>query len=205
MAYYDNYLIDTTSRVVLGVEATVARFSQETAAPQKMVEQVQKLGLKPESLGADKAYDSGEFLARRLDRGVQLHVPVIDRRHQTKGRFTRDQFRYDLQRMLTTVLKEMCSRLAAAGATVKATSIAPRKRSARVAGKSNIARLGLIADCLCTSKNPSGKRSAPGPERQLMSVRGRLAAKSKLCLLNSSSECACIECDYRPCPPAPFP
>jgi transposase len=95
MAYYDNYLIDTTSRVILGVEATAARFSQETAAAQKMVEQVQKLGLKPESLGADKAYGSGEFLAWLLDRGVQPHIPVIDRRHQTKGRFTRDQFRYE--------------------------------------------------------------------------------------------------------------
>jgi hypothetical protein len=81
MAYYDNYLIDTTSRVILGVEATAARFSQETAAAQKMVEQVQKLGLKPESLGADKAYGSGEFLAWLLDRGVQPHIPVIDRRH----------------------------------------------------------------------------------------------------------------------------
>jgi hypothetical protein len=53
------------------------------------------LGLKPESLGADKAYGSGEFLAWLLDRGVQPHIPVIDRRHQTKGRFTRDQFRYE--------------------------------------------------------------------------------------------------------------
>jgi transposase len=95
MAYFNNYLIDTTSRVILGVEATPALFHQETVAARKMVEQVQKLGLKPESLGADKAYGSGEFLAWLLDRGVQPHIPVIDRRHQTKGRFTRDQFRYE--------------------------------------------------------------------------------------------------------------
>jgi Transposase DDE domain len=30
-----------------------------------------------------------------LDRGVQPHIPVIDHRRQTKGHFTRDQFRYD--------------------------------------------------------------------------------------------------------------
>jgi hypothetical protein len=95
MAYFDNYLIDTRSRVILGVEATPALFHQETVAARKMVEQVQKFGLKPESLGADKAYGSGEFLAWLLDRGVQPHIPVIDRRHQTNGRFTRDQFRYD--------------------------------------------------------------------------------------------------------------
>jgi transposase len=95
MAYFDNYLIDTRSRVILGVEATPALFHQETAAARKMVEQVQKLGLQPETLGADKAYGSGEFLAWLLDRGVQPHIPVIDRRHQTKGLFTRDQFRYE--------------------------------------------------------------------------------------------------------------
>ena len=60
-----------------------------------MVERAEKLGIRAEDLGADKAYGSGEFLAWLLDRGVQPHIPVIDRRHQTKGRFTRDQFRYE--------------------------------------------------------------------------------------------------------------
>jgi transposase len=95
MAYFDNYLIDTRSRVILGVEATPALFHQETVAARKMVEQIQKLGLRPETLGADKAYGSGEFLAWLLDRGVQPHIAVIDRRHQTDGHFTRDQFRYE--------------------------------------------------------------------------------------------------------------
>lgn len=97
LAYFDNYLVDTPSRVILGVEATPALFHQETVAvaARKMLERVQKLGIKPASLGADKAYGSGEFLAWLLGRGVQPHIPVIDRRHQTAGRFTRDQFRYD--------------------------------------------------------------------------------------------------------------
>jgi transposase len=93
-AYYDNYLIDNASRVILGVEATPARFSQEALAARRMLEQVEPLGLHPESLGADKAYGSGEFLAWLLARGVAPHIPVIDRRHQTGGRFTREQFRY---------------------------------------------------------------------------------------------------------------
>src|SRR2546425_70105 len=54
---------------------------------------IKKLGVRPESLGADKGYGSGEFLAWLLARGVQPHIPVIDRRHQTGGRFTREQFR----------------------------------------------------------------------------------------------------------------
>lgn len=95
MAYYDNYLIDTASRVILEVEATPALFHQETVAARRMIERVQKVGLRPGNLGADKAYGSGEFLAWLLARGVQPHIPVIDRRHQTSGHFTRDQFRYE--------------------------------------------------------------------------------------------------------------
>ena len=100
MAYFDNYLIDTSSRVILGVEATPALFHQEVVAARKMMEQVQKFGLQPEALGANKAYGSGEFLEWLLARGVQPHIPVIDRRHQTYGRFTRDQFRHDPARNL---------------------------------------------------------------------------------------------------------
>jgi len=95
LAYFDHYLIDTTSRVILGVEATPALFHQETVAARKMMESVETLGIKPATLGADKAYGSGEFLAWLLARGVQPHIPVIDRRHQTDGHFTRDQFIYD--------------------------------------------------------------------------------------------------------------
>ena len=95
MAYFDNYLIDTRSRVILGVEATPALFHQETVAARKMVDQIHKFGIRPESLAADKAYGSGEFLAWLLEHGVQPHIPVIDRRHQTGGLFTREQFRYE--------------------------------------------------------------------------------------------------------------
>ena len=42
MAYYDNYLIDTSSRVILGVEATPALFHQETVAARRMVEGVEE-------------------------------------------------------------------------------------------------------------------------------------------------------------------
>jgi transposase len=95
MAYYDNYLMDTVSRIIVEVEATPALFHQETVAARRMIERIEKFGLRPESVGADKAYGSGEFLAWLLARGVQPHIPVIDRRHQTGGRFTRDQFRFE--------------------------------------------------------------------------------------------------------------
>ena len=94
LAYYDNYLIDAPSRVILDVEATPARFRQESLAARVMVARVEQFGIRPESLGADKAYGSGEFLAWLLARGIRPYVPVIDRRHQTRGRFTQDDFHY---------------------------------------------------------------------------------------------------------------
>jgi hypothetical protein len=95
LGYYDNYLIDTTSRVILSVHATPARFSQETVAARRMLEHVGQFGIHPQNLAADKAYGSGEFLAWLLARDIQPHIPVIDRQHQTRGLFTRDAFRYE--------------------------------------------------------------------------------------------------------------
>ena len=97
LGYYDNYLVDTTSRVILSVDATPARFRQEVLAARRMIEHVKQLGVRPQNLAADKAYGSGEFLAWLLDRDIQPHIPVIDRRHQTQGHFTREQFRYEPQ------------------------------------------------------------------------------------------------------------
>jgi len=97
LGYYDNYLVDTTSRVILSVEPTPARFRQETLAARPMLERVSHFGVRPLNLAADKAYGSGEFLAWLLEHDIQPHIPVIDRRHQTQGHFTREQFRYEPQ------------------------------------------------------------------------------------------------------------
>ena len=95
LGYYDNYLVDTTSRVILSVNATPARFRQEVLAARWMLERLGQFGVRPQNLAADKAYGSGEFLAWLLEQNIQPHIPVIDRRHQTQGHFTREQFRYE--------------------------------------------------------------------------------------------------------------
>jgi hypothetical protein len=80
------------ARVIVDVEATPALSRQKMVAARKMVERVEKLGLRPESLGADKAYGKWRISGVVV---VQPHIPVIARRHQTGGHFTRDQFRYE--------------------------------------------------------------------------------------------------------------
>src|SRR5258705_312150 len=63
LGYYDNYLVDNQSCVIVGVQATAARMSQETVAAQDMLTRfTQWQGREPQSLAADTTYGNGEFL-----------------------------------------------------------------------------------------------------------------------------------------------
>ena len=106
LAYYDNYLVDTTSRVILSVEATPARFRQEMLAARRMLERVGQFGVRPQSLAADKAYGSGEFLAWLLERNIQPHIPssIVTTRHEDASHESRSAT--SPRKMLTTVRKE---------------------------------------------------------------------------------------------------
>lgn len=96
LSYYDNYLIDNASNVILDVEATPARFSQEASAARTMIERAETtFAIEPQSLGADKAYGSGEFLAWLLDRDIAPHIRVIDRTRQNAGYYSRDDFAFE--------------------------------------------------------------------------------------------------------------
>jgi transposase len=94
-SYLDHYLIDNASGVILGVEATRARTRQETLAARRLLQQVrERLGIHPESLGADKGYGSGEFLAWLVERQIQPHSPVMDRRPQGDLHYPLNAFHY---------------------------------------------------------------------------------------------------------------
>jgi len=93
LAYYDHYLIDNNSCIIIGVETTPARFSEETLAAKQMILGAKtRFGLQPATLGADKAYGSAEFVNWLWEQGVAPHVPLIDRQKQTKNVFTNDDF-----------------------------------------------------------------------------------------------------------------
>jgi hypothetical protein len=96
LSYYDNYLIDNESNVIVDVEATPARFSQEVAAARTMIERsTSRFAITPQSLGGDKAYGSGEFLAWLLDREIAPHIRVIDRTRQDPEHFSRQDFSFE--------------------------------------------------------------------------------------------------------------
>jgi transposase len=76
---YDNYLVDNPSCVIVGVQATAARMSQETVAAQDMLTRFAAWqGREPESVAADTTYGNGEFLQWLADRNVTAYMHTRD-------------------------------------------------------------------------------------------------------------------------------
>jgi transposase len=79
MGYYDNYLIDNHSCVIVGVAATAARLSQETVAAQQMITRFTRWQQRePASIGADATYGNGEFLHWLCERGISPYMRTRD-------------------------------------------------------------------------------------------------------------------------------
>ena len=79
MGYYDNYLIDNDSCVIVGVQATAARMSQETVAAQDMLTRFTQWQKRtPESVAADTTYGNGEFLHWLADRSITPYMRTRD-------------------------------------------------------------------------------------------------------------------------------
>ena len=79
LGYYDNYLVDNQSCVIVGVQATAARMSQETVAAQDMLTRFSAWqGGEPWSVAADATYGNGEFLQWLLDRGITPYIRTRD-------------------------------------------------------------------------------------------------------------------------------
>jgi transposase len=88
LGYYDNYLVDNQSCVIVGVQATAARMSQETVAAQDMLTRfTQWQGGAPESLAADTTYGNGEFLQWLTDRSITPHMRTRDSIHRKNSPF----------------------------------------------------------------------------------------------------------------------
>src|SRR6266478_9419699 len=79
LGYYDNYLVDNRSCVIVGVQATAARMSQETVAAQDMIARFAEWqGREPVSVAADATYGNGEFLQWLMERGITPYMRTRD-------------------------------------------------------------------------------------------------------------------------------
>ncbi|HMJ24137.1 MAG TPA: IS1182 family transposase, partial [Terriglobales bacterium] len=88
LGYYDNYLVDNHSCVIVGVQGTAARMSQETVAAQDMLARfAQWQGRAPESVAADTTYGNGEFLQWLADRDITPYMRTRDSIHRKNSPF----------------------------------------------------------------------------------------------------------------------
>jgi transposase len=88
LGYYDNYLVDNHSCVIVGVQATAARMSQETVAAQDMLTRFTLWQARePESVAADTTYGNGEFLQWLADRSITPYMRTRDSIHRKNSPF----------------------------------------------------------------------------------------------------------------------
>jgi hypothetical protein len=80
--------VDNDSCVIVGVQATAARMSQETVAAQDMLTRfAQWRGQEPESVAADTTYGNGEFLQWLAERSIIPYMRTRDSIHRKNSPF----------------------------------------------------------------------------------------------------------------------
>jgi transposase len=99
-AYATNYLIDLDHAVIVEVEPSTAVRQAEVTAARTMIERAQeRFDLWPERLAGDAAYGAAAMLDWLVhERGIEPHVPVIDKSKRPDGTFSREDFTFDHQR-----------------------------------------------------------------------------------------------------------
>jgi transposase len=92
LGYYNNYLVDNRSCVIVGVQATPARLSQESVAARDMIERYrERFGRLPQSLAADTTY-GGEMLQWLDERGIAPYIRVKECPRPTTDLYGIDKF-----------------------------------------------------------------------------------------------------------------
>ena len=95
LGYFNNYLIDNRSCVIVGVQATAARLSQESAAAREMITRsAQRRGRFPQSVAADTTYGNGELLAWLEERNITPYIRVKESPAPPSNLYGIEKFRY---------------------------------------------------------------------------------------------------------------
>ena len=95
LGYFDNYLVDNHSCVIVDVEATAARLSQESVAAREMITRfTERRGSPPQTLGADTTYGNGEMLDWLEQHNITGHIPVKECPSGNSGLYRVEQFTY---------------------------------------------------------------------------------------------------------------
>jgi len=100
LAYSDNVLMDNASRVILDVEVTEPNLHQEGQVAGEMLQRSRfAYGIKPESIGGDKAYGSGPAVRGICEAGVKPYVGLsAPKGPHIEGIYPKEDFIYDKEK-----------------------------------------------------------------------------------------------------------
>lgn len=98
-AYSTNYLIDTAHGVILDVEPTQARRTEEVESAKIMIERVEeRFDLTPQRLIGDTAYGSAPMVAWLVEeKGIEPHMPLCDKTERQDDTLSSSEFKWDEQ------------------------------------------------------------------------------------------------------------
>src|SRR5512146_447164 len=95
LGYFDNYLVDNHSCVIVDVQATAARLSQESVAAREMITRFsERRGSPPQTVAADTTYGNGEMLDWLEQHRITGHIPVKECPLGKSGLYSVEQFTY---------------------------------------------------------------------------------------------------------------
>lgn len=95
LGYYNNYLVDNASCVIVGVQGTPARLSYESSSARAMIDRYSDLyGGRPQSLAADTTYGNGEMLQWLTEHGIDPYIRVKECPSPATGLYGIDKFTY---------------------------------------------------------------------------------------------------------------
>ena len=92
--------MDNKHQIIIGVKAERPDRGGETRAAVEMIKQSKwKFKIKPQTLGADKGYATGEFVYHVFKEEVTPHIPIMNTRSKNdKGIFPITKFSFDAER-----------------------------------------------------------------------------------------------------------
>jgi transposase len=95
LGYLDNYLVDNHSCLIVDVQATAARLSQESMAARDMITRFsERQGSPPRTVAADTTYGNGEMLDCLEQHSITGHIPVKECPLGKSGLYSVEQFTY---------------------------------------------------------------------------------------------------------------
>jgi hypothetical protein len=94
LGYYDNYLVDNSSCIIVGVQATAARLSHESAARAMIEPYRERHGYLPQTLAADNTYGNGELLQWLDERGIAPYIRVKENPNGPSDLYGIEKFTY---------------------------------------------------------------------------------------------------------------